>query len=79
MASDDTVKASEINVDTHNHVVTLNGTVCSQAEKERAVMIARDSKGVKRVVNHLKMAASRRLPGLVVGGSWWALRAHRDH
>jgi hyperosmotically inducible periplasmic protein len=53
MATDDTVKASEINVDTHNHVVTLNGTVGSQAEKERAVMIARNTKGVSNVVDDL--------------------------
>src|SRR5262245_7467416 len=53
MAADDTVKASEINVDTHNHVVTLNGTVASNAEKERAVMIARDTKGVSSVVDDL--------------------------
>jgi Predicted periplasmic or secreted lipoprotein len=53
MATDDTVKASEINVDTHNHVVTLNGTVRSQAEKERAVTIARDTKGVSNVVDDL--------------------------
>src|SRR5678815_3293544 len=46
MAADDTVKASEINVDTHNHVVTLNGTVRSNAERERAVMIARNTNGV---------------------------------
>lgn len=51
MAADDTVKASEINVDTHNHVVTLNGTVGSQAEKERAMQIARDTKGVTNVVD----------------------------
>ena len=53
MATDDTVKASEINVDTHNHVVTLNGTLGSQAEKERAVMIARNTKGVTNVVDDL--------------------------
>jgi hyperosmotically inducible protein len=53
MATDDTVKASEINVDTHNHVVTLNGTVRSQSEKERAVTIARDTKGVTSVVDDL--------------------------
>ena len=53
MAADDTVKASEINVDTHNHVVTLNGTVASQAEKERAVLIARDTKGVSSVVDDI--------------------------
>ncbi len=53
MAADDTVKASEINVDTHNHVVTLNGTVGSVAEKQRAETLARDTKGVNSVVNDL--------------------------
>ena len=53
MAADDTVKASEINVDTHNHVVTLNGTVGSQAEKERAALIARDTNGVTSVVDDI--------------------------
>jgi len=53
MAADDTVKASEINVDTHNHVVTLNGTVGSQTEKERAVLIARDTNGVTSVVDDI--------------------------
>jgi hyperosmotically inducible protein len=53
MAADNTVKASEINVDTHNHVVTLNGSVGSTAEKERAVTIARDTKGVNSVVDDL--------------------------
>src|SRR6185503_7852624 len=53
MAADDTVKASEINVDTHNHVVTLNGAVGSKAEKERAVMIARNTNGVNAVVDDL--------------------------
>src|SRR5712691_3205440 len=53
MAADITVKASEINVDTNNHVVTLNGTVGSQAEKDRAVLIARDTSGVNKVVNDL--------------------------
>jgi osmotically-inducible protein OsmY len=55
MAADDTVKASEINVDTHNHVVTLNGTVGSQAEKERALMIARNTKGVNSVIDDLRV------------------------
>jgi len=57
MAADDTVKASEINVDTHEHVVTLNGTVGSQAEKERAVMIARNTNGVTSVVDDLRVGA----------------------
>jgi hyperosmotically inducible periplasmic protein len=53
MAADTTVKASEINVDTHNHVVTLNGAVGSQTEKERAVMIARNTRGVNSVIDNL--------------------------
>jgi hyperosmotically inducible periplasmic protein len=53
MAADVTVKASGINVDTHNHVVTLNGTVGSETEKERAVMIARSTKGVNSVIDNL--------------------------
>lgn len=57
MAADDTVKASEINVDTHNHVVTLNGTVGSTAERERAVMIARNTKGVNSVIDDLRVGA----------------------
>jgi hyperosmotically inducible protein len=58
LASDDTVKASEINVDTHNHVVTLNGTVDSSAAKERAVLIARDTNGVTNVVDNLTVGAA---------------------
>ena len=65
MASDDTVKASEINVDTHNHVVTLNGTVGSQAQKERAVMIARNTKGVSNVVDDLTVGPA---PAATSGG-----------
>ena len=57
MAADDTVKASEINVDTHNHVVTLNGTVGSKAEKDRAVMIARNTNGVNSVVDDLRVGS----------------------
>ena len=55
MAADDTVKASEINVDTHDHVVTLNGTVGSQTEKERALMIARNTNGVSSVIDDLRV------------------------
>lgn len=58
MAADDTVKASEINVDTHNRVVTLNGTVGSRAEKERAAVIARDTDGVTSVVDDVIVGAA---------------------
>jgi len=48
-----TLKGSDINVDTNNHVVTLKGTVASAAGKARAEEIARTTKGVNRVVNQL--------------------------
>ena len=45
----------DINVDTKDGVVTLNGTVKNQAEADRAVALARAAGGVKRVVNNLKI------------------------
>jgi len=53
LAADVIVKDSEINVDTGRNIVTLNGTVDIPAAKERAVMIARDSKGVVQVVDDI--------------------------
>lgn len=55
MALDDLVKASDINVDTEGHVVTLTGTVASKDEQRRALRIATETAGVTRVVNHLKV------------------------
>jgi hyperosmotically inducible protein len=50
---EDLLKGSDINVDTQDHVVTLKGTVGSEAARARAVAIARNTKGVTRVVNQL--------------------------
>lgn len=50
---EDLLKGSDINVDTNNHVVTLKGTVKSQAGKARAVQLARQTDGVKSVVDEL--------------------------
>ena len=55
MARDDTVRASAISVSTDRHVVTLRGTVGSAAEHERAVQLARETAGVKQVVDHLSV------------------------
>jgi hyperosmotically inducible periplasmic protein len=55
LAADDTVKAYEINVDTQNHVVTLTGTVESAVAKEQAIRIARDTDGVRNVVDNLTL------------------------
>lgn len=53
MALDDTVKAAAINVDTANGVVTLTGTVRSEAERSRAVQLARETQGVRSVNDRL--------------------------
>ncbi|MEO8070916.1 MAG: BON domain-containing protein [Acidobacteriota bacterium] len=53
LAADDMVKASAVNVTTDGHVVTLAGAVGSQAAKDRALMIARDTTGVTSVVDKL--------------------------
>jgi len=54
MIKDEQVKAGQINVDTVDGVVTLNGTQPSEAAKARAEEIARSgAAGVKKVVNNL--------------------------
>ena len=53
MALDDTVKALSIDVDTDSGVVTLSGTVNSQAEKAKAVQLAKETAGVTSVVDRL--------------------------
>jgi len=51
--ADSAVSGLKIDVDTKDGVVTLNGTVKSNAEANKAVAIARQSAGVKRVVSNL--------------------------
>jgi hyperosmotically inducible periplasmic protein len=53
LAADDTVKAYQIDVDTSNRVVTLSGAVETTAAKDQAVMLARQTDGVRDVVDHL--------------------------
>jgi len=53
MALDDSVKALNIDVDTNAGVVRLSGAVHSQAEKSRAVQLARETSGVKSVDDKL--------------------------
>jgi hyperosmotically inducible protein len=56
LLADSMVSGLRIDVDTENGVVTLTGNVKSKAEADRAVMIARKTDGVTRVVNNLKVA-----------------------
>ena len=51
LAADDTVKATDINVDTTNGVVTLKGEVPSAAAKTRALELAKATDGVRDVVD----------------------------
>jgi osmotically-inducible protein OsmY len=55
MALDDTVQARRIDVHTSAGLVTLSGTVSSQAERQRAVQLARETKGVRSVIDHLRV------------------------
>ena len=55
--ADTTIAGLKIDVDTKDNVVTLSGTVASAAEKRRAVEVARDTSGVKKVVDHLKVGS----------------------
>jgi hyperosmotically inducible periplasmic protein len=52
-ASDDVVKAHQINVDTKEGIVTLSGSVDSSNSRERAVQLARATDGVASVVDNL--------------------------
>jgi hyperosmotically inducible periplasmic protein len=51
MALDDSVKALNLNVDTVDGEVTVSGKVRSTAERERALALARETTGVRRVID----------------------------
>lgn len=53
MALDDTVKALSIDVDSRNGVVTLSGRVNSEAERAKALQLARETAGVTTVHDRL--------------------------
>ena len=57
MALDDVVDAARIDVDTNGTVVTLSGRVSTDAERQRAVHLARDTEGVTSVVDKIVVAA----------------------
>lgn len=55
MALDDTIKAAAIDVDTVDGVVTLSGTVKSEAQRTRALQLARETAGVTAVTDRLRI------------------------
>ncbi len=58
LLADPDVKGLMIDVDTKNGVVTLKGTADKQANRDRAVAIAKDTGGVKSVEDQLVVKAS---------------------
>jgi len=52
-AGDDVVKASNIDVDTTNGQVTLNGTVSTKQEEQKAIQLAKTVDGVTNVRSNL--------------------------
>ena len=64
MVADDTVKAHEINVTTRDHVVTLSGEVGTTAAKDQAIQIARQTDGVRDVVDQLTIKETAPTSGL---------------
>ena len=55
MALDDTVKALDIDVDTVGTTVTVSGVVNSESQRQRALALARETEGVKQVVDQLRL------------------------
>lgn len=55
LIKDETVKATEVNVETFKGAVQLSGFVASQAAANKAVEIARGISGVKSVKNDMRI------------------------
>jgi len=55
MTLDDSIKARSIDVSTDGSTVTLDGTVGSVAEHDRALALTRETDGVTRVIDRLKV------------------------
>lgn len=55
LALDETIRSRDIHVSTKDAVVTLSGQVASDAERSRAVTLARETEGVKSVVDRLEV------------------------
>jgi osmotically-inducible protein OsmY len=53
--ADTAISGLRIDVDSNNGVVTLTGTVPTAAEKDRALKVARETDGVKSVIDRLKV------------------------
>lgn len=66
LAADDMVKAYQVDVDTENKVVTLSGEVETAAQRDHAVMIARQTNGVADVIDQLRVNPTAATSGVDV-------------
>ena len=66
LAADDMVKAYQLDVDTSNKVVTLSGDVETAAQRDHAVMIARQTDGVADVIDQLRVNPTAATSGVDV-------------
>lgn len=66
LIGDNDTKARQINVETRNGVVQLNGFVDTTAARTQAEQIAQAEKGVTRVENNLEVRTGDRTGGAVV-------------
>ena len=57
IALDDTLDGSRIHVSTDDNVVTLTGTVITEAQHTRALALTRETEGVAMVVDHLSVGS----------------------
>jgi hypothetical protein len=58
LATTPDLRDSTINVDVNNSVVTLSGTVATQAQKAKAAQVTKGVEGVKSVKNNMAISAS---------------------
>lgn len=68
-AADETVKAYQVDVDTRNGVVTLSGDVETPAAKEQAVRIARETDGVRDVIDQIRVTETTATGGFDIDDS----------
>lgn len=66
LAADDMVKAYKVDVDTQNKVVTLSGDVETAAQRDHAIMIARNTEGVSEVIDRLRVTPTAATSGIDV-------------
>jgi hyperosmotically inducible protein len=67
LVDDELVRARNINVDTQNRVVTLQGDVRSAEEEARALEIARNTDGVSNVIDEIEIVQAAPTTG--IGGT----------